>query len=258
MRRQVTVLIFVCLALVTSAAGATDIHVVSSGGFAAALKALAPGYEQATGDKLVLGWGPSMGETHDAIPARLARGEDIDVVIMVGDALGKLADERKIVLGTRADLARSLIGAAVRAGAPHPDISTPEALKQALLNAESIAYSDSASGVYIQNELLLRLGIADRVAGKAHMIPATPVGEIVARGEAEIGFQQIAELKPVHGIDQLGPIPAELQKVTIYSAGVVTGAHQVEAGKAFIAYLASPRSSPAISETGLEPIVQPQ
>jgi molybdate transport system substrate-binding protein len=132
MRRHVMVLIFVCLALVTSAAGATDIHVVSSGGFAAALKALAPGYEQATGDKLVLGWGPSMGETHDAIPARLARGEDIDVVIMVGDALGKLADERKIVLGTRADLARSLIGAAVRAGAPHPDISTPEALKQAL------------------------------------------------------------------------------------------------------------------------------
>jgi molybdate transport system substrate-binding protein len=199
-----------------------------------------------------------MGETHDAIPARLARGEDIDVVIMVGDALGKLADNRKIVPGTRVDLARSLIGAAVRAGAPHPDISTPEALKQTLLNAKSIAYSDSASGVYIQNELFRRLGIVEQVAGKAQMIPATPIGEIVARGEAEIGFQQIAELKPVHGIDQLGPIPAELQRVTIFSAGVVSGANQAKAGKAFIVYLASPRSSQAISETGLEPIVHPQ
>ena len=258
MRRHVMVLIFACLAFVASAAGATDIHVVSSGGFAAALKALVPGYEQATGDKLVLGWGPSMGETHDAVPARLARGEDIDVVIMVGDALGKLADEGKIAPGTRVDLARSLIAAAVRAGAPHPDISTPEALKRALLNAKSIAYSDSASGVYIQNELFRRLGIAEQVAGKAHMIRATPVAEIVARGEAEIGFQQIAELKPVHGVDQLGPIPAELQKVTIFSAGVVAGARQAEAGKAFIAYLSSPRSASAITETGLEPIVQPQ
>ncbi len=258
MRRHVMVLIFACLAFVASAAGATDIHVVSSGGFAAALKALAPGYEQATGDKLVLGWGPSMGETHDAVPARLARGEDLDVVIMVGDALGKLADEGKIAPGTRVDLARSLIAAAVRAGAPHPDISTHEALKRALLNAKSIAYSDSASGVYIRNELFRRLGIAEQVAGKARMIRATPVAEIVARGEAEIGFQQIAELKPVHGVDQLGPIPAELQKVTIFSAGVVAGARQAEAGKAFIAYLSSPSSASAITKTGLEPIVQPQ
>ena len=126
------------------------------------------------------------------------------------------------------------------------------------MNAKSIAYSDSASGVYIQNDLFRRLGIEAQVAPKGHTISATPVAEIVARGEAEIGFQQIAELKPVHGVDQLGPIPAELQKVTIFSAGVVAGARQAEAGKAFIAYLASPRSAPAIAETGLEPIVQPQ
>ena len=258
MRRFLTILIFACLASAASGAGATEIHVVSSGGFAAALKALAPRYEQETGDKLSLGYGPSMGETHDAVPARLARGEDIDVVIMVGDALGELAEEGRIMPGTRVDLARSLIGAAVRAGAPHPDISTPEALKQALLHASSIAYSDSASGVYIQTELFKRLGIEAQAAPKAHMIPATPVGEIVARGEAEIGFQQIAELKPVHGIDLLGPIPAELQKVTVFSAGVVAGARRAQAGRAFIAYLASPRSAPAIAESGLEPIAQPQ
>jgi molybdate transport system substrate-binding protein len=236
-------------------AHATDVRVVSSGGFAAALKALAPGYEQATGNKLILAWGPSMGETHDAVPARLARGEDIDVVIMVGDALGKLADQSKIAPGTRVDLARSLIGAAVRSGAPHPDISTPDALRRTLLATKSIAYSDSASGVYISTELFKRLGIAEQVAGKAHMIPATPVAEIVAKGEAELGFQQIAELKPVSGVDLLGPIPAELQKVTVYSAGVVTGSHQADAGKAFIAYLASSSSAPAIAGTGLEPVV---
>jgi molybdate transport system substrate-binding protein len=179
-------------------------------------------------------------------------------VIMVGDALGKLADQGKIARGTRVDLARSLIGAVAQAGAPRPDISTPAALRQALLNAKSIAYSDSASGVYIQNELFKRLGIEAQVAPKARMIPATPVAEIVAKGEAEIGFQQIAELKPVHRVEQLGAIPAELQKVTIFSAGVVAGARQAEAGKAFIAYLASPRAAPAIAETGLEPIAQPQ
>ena len=143
----------------------------------------------------------------------------------------------------------------MRSGAPHPDISTPDALRRTLLATKSIAYSDSASGVYISTELFKRLGIAERVAGKARMIPATPVAEIVAKGEAEIGFQQIAELKPVPGVDLLGPIPAELQKVTVFSAGVVTGSHQADAGKAFIAYLASSSSAPAIAGTGLEPVV---
>ena len=255
MRRRAFVFA-VLLAVAFGTARAAELEVVSSGGFAAALKALAPDYEQATGNKLILGWGPSMGETHDAVPARLARGEDIDVVIMVGDALGKLAEQGKIVPGTRVDLARSLIGAVVRAGAPHPDISTPDALRRTLLNAKSVAYSDSASGVYISTELLKRLGIEAQVAPKAHMIRATPVAEIVAKGEAELGFQQMAELKPVHGVDQLGPIPAELQKVTIFSAGVVAGSHRVDAGRAFIAYLASPRSAPAIAETGLKPIAK--
>ena len=197
-----------------------------------------------------------MGETHDAVPMRLARGEDIDVVIMVGYALHKLADQGKIVPGTSVNLARSLIGAAVKAGAPHPDISTPEALKQTLLNARSIAYSDSASGVYIQNELFKRLGIETEVMPKAHMIPATPVAQIVAEGKAELGFQQIAELKPIPGVDLLGPIPESLQSVTIFSAGVVGTSHNVNEAKALIAYLASPQSAPVVQETGLEPMAK--
>ena len=235
---------------------AAEIHVVSSGGFAAAYKALAPEFEKKTGNTLVTEWGPSMGETPQAVPARLRRGEPIDVVIMVGDALGNLIKQGKVVANSRVDLARSGIGIAVRAGAPKPDISTLEALKRTLLAAKSIAYSDSASGVYVSTEMFKRLGIADLVASKAHMIPAEPVGQVVARGDAEIGFQQISELIPIKGIEIIGPLPPELQKYTIFSAGTVKGAREPEAGRALIQFLASPAAAPAIEKSGMEPLGQ--
>ncbi len=143
---------------------------------------------------------------------------------------------------------------AVRAGAPKPDISSPAALKRALLQAKSIAYSDSASGVYVSTELFQRLGIADQVKGKSRMIPAEPVGAVVARGEAEIGFQQMSELLPVAGIDLVGPLPSEVQKITVFSAGVATSAKEPQAARALIRFLASPEAAPAISKTGLEPM----
>lgn len=236
------------------AAGAAEIKVVSSGGFSAAYKELAPEFEHATGHKVVTDWGPSMGDTPQAIPQRLARGEPIDVVIMVGYALGGLAKEGKVRSDSRVDLARSLIGVAVRAGAPKPDIGSADAVKAALLRAKSIAYSDSASGVYISTEMFQHLGIVDQVKGKSRMIPAEPVGLVVARGEAELGFQQISELKPIQGIELLGPLPPELQKVTVFSAGVVTTSREPEAAKALIAFLASPAAADAIKKSGLEPI----
>lgn len=134
-----------CLLFLT-AADAAELHVVSSGGFAAAYKTLAPIFEQKTGDKLVIGWGPSMGDTSDAVPARLKRGEKIDVVIMVGYALGDLIKEGKVVANSRVDLARSGIGVVVRHGAPHPDIGSVDALKQVLLTAKSIAYPTVPAG----------------------------------------------------------------------------------------------------------------
>jgi molybdate transport system substrate-binding protein len=240
--------------LLTQAAYAAELHVVSSGGFAAAYKTLAPAFEQKSGDKLVIGWGPSMGDTPDAVPARLKRGEKIDVVIMVGYALGDLIKDGKVVPGSRVDLARSGIGVVVRQGAPHPDVSSVEALKKALLAAKSIAYSDSASGVYIANEMFKKLGIADQVAGKARMIPAEPVGAVVARGEAEIGFQQISELKPIKGIDLLGPLPDAVQQYTVFSGGIVSGAEQPKAAAALLTYLASPEARPAVVDSGLEPM----
>jgi molybdate transport system substrate-binding protein len=234
---------------------AQEIKVVSSGGFAAAYRALAPEFERRTGYKLSAAWGPSMGKTADAVPSRLARGEAIDVVIMVGYALGDLVAQGKVIADSRADLARSGIGVAVRAGAPKSDISSLDALKRTLLAAKSIAYSDSASGVYIQNEMFPRLGIAEAVARKARMIPAEPVGAVVARGEAEIGFQQMSELKPVAGIDIVGPLPPEMQKkFTVFSAAVVVGSGEPEGARKLIEFLASPAATPAIRDSGMEPI----
>ena len=243
--------------LATGGAQAAVVTVVSSGGFAGAFRALAPQFERATGNTVVTKWGPSMGNTSDAVPARIQRGESIDVVIMVGTALGDLIKAGKVIAGSRVDLARSGIGVAVRMGTAKPDISSAEALRRALLAAKSIAYSDSASGVYVSTELFSRLGIADQVAGKSRMIPAEPVGAVVARGDAEIGFQQMSELKPIPGIELVGTLPSELQKITVFSAGVVVGTKEPDTARALIAYLASPAAVAAISESGMEPVLSP-
>ena len=232
---------------------AAEVHVVSSGGFAAAFKVLAPEWEHQTGNTIVAEWGPSMGTTPGAIPERLARGEKIDVVIMVGYALDKLVEEGKVAPADATALARSGIGIVVKQGAPEPDISTPDALKQALLAATSIAYSDSASGVYIQNEMFKKLGIEDQVKGRARMIPAEPVGAVVARGDAQIGFQQISELKPITGITLVGPIPAPLQQYTIFSAGVLAASTEKEAALSLIHFFAAPGAATAITNSGMEP-----
>ena len=146
----------------------------------------------------------------------------------------------------------------MKSGAPKPDISTPDALKRALLAAKTVAYSDSASGVYVSTEMFPKLGIAEEMKDKARKIPATPVGEIVAHGTAEIGFQQMSELKPVAGIDIVGPLPDELQKITVFSAGIATVSKQPEAGKALIKFLASPAARGEIVKSGMDPIVTPR
>jgi molybdate transport system substrate-binding protein len=227
---------------------------MNSGGFAAPYRALAPEFEHMTGHNLVIAWGPSMGNTPDAIPIRLQRGEAVDVLIMVGTALDELIKQGKVVAESRVDLARSYIGMAVRAGAAKPDIGSADAFKRTLIDAKSIAYSDSASGVYLSTVLFQRLGLADRIMGKSKMIPAEPVGLVVARGEAEIGFQQISELLPVPGIELVGPLPPDLQKVTMYSAGIAKDAKEPDASKALLDFLTSSAAAPAIIKSGLDPV----
>jgi molybdate transport system substrate-binding protein len=245
---------FSAILLLGQAASAAEVRVMISGGLTAAYNALVPEFERATGHKVVTAYGPSMGTTVNAIPMRLERGEPADVLIMVGYALDDLIKKSKVVADSRVELVKSPIGIAVKAGAPKPDISSPDAVKRALLATKSIAYSDSASGVYVSTEMFEKLGISDAMKDKARKIPATPVGEIVARGEAEIGFQQISELKPVAGIDIVGPLPDALQKITVFSAGIATVAREPDAGKALIKFLASPAARDTLVNSGLEPI----
>jgi ABC-type molybdate transport system substrate-binding protein len=164
--------------LLAGGASAAEVRVMISGGLTAAYKELVPEFERATGNKVITAYGPSMGTTVNAIPVRLERGEPADVLIMVGYALGDLAKQGKVVADSRVDLVKSPIGIAVKSGTPKPDISSVDALKRALLAAKTVAYSDSASGVYISTEMFQKLGIADEMKDKARKIPATPVGYV--------------------------------------------------------------------------------
>jgi molybdate transport system substrate-binding protein len=240
--------------LLAGSASAAEVRVMISGGLSAAFTALVPVFEKETGNKVLVARGPSMGTTANAIPVRLERGEPADVLIMVGYALDDLAKKGKVQPGTDVELVKSPIGVAVKAGAQRPDISSADAVKRALLAAKTIAYSDSASGVYVSTEMFRKLGIEKEMEGKARKIPATPVGEIVAKGDAELGFQQISELKPVAGIDIIGPLPDDLQQITIFSAGIATGSKEPEAGKALIKFLASPAARDEIVKSGMDPI----
>ena len=240
--------------LLPGSAQAAEVHVMISGGLSAAYNTLVPDFEKATGNKVVTAYGPSMGTTQNAIPMRLERGEAADVLILVGYALDDLIKKGKAVTGSRVDLVNSKIGVAVKSGAPKPDISSADALKRALLAAKSVAFSDSASGVYISGEMFEKLGITADMKDKARKIPATPVAEIVAHGDAELGMQQISELKPVAGIDIVGPLPESLQKVTVFSAGIASTSKEPAAGKALITFLASSAAKKAIIDSGLEPI----
>lgn len=230
-----------------------EVKVMISGGFAAAYTEVLPELERAIGSRVVTSRGASMGTAPDAIPMRLERGEAADVLIMVGYALDSLIQAGEVLPGSRVDLARSGIGMVVRAGAAKPDISTLEAFQRTLLEAESIAYSASASGRYLSTELFPRLGIADQLKGKSQEVVGERVGAVVARGEAEVGFQQISELLPIPGVDFVGPLPPEVQKITIYAAGVAVRAEQPEAARRLIQFLADSAGS-AISRSGMEPI----
>jgi molybdate transport system substrate-binding protein len=236
------------------AAYGADINVMTSGAFTAAYRQLTPEFERATHNKIVTAYGASMGGAPDSIPSRLRRGEAADVLILAAPALDELIQQGKVVAGSRVDLVRSKIGMAVRSGAPKPDISSMDALKRTLLQAKSIAYSDSASGVYLSHDLFERLGIAEQIQSKCKRIASEPVGAVVARGDAEIGFQQISELLPVPGIDYVGPLPPGAQKVTVFSAGVATGAKHPEAARALIKFFASPAAASVVAKSGLEPM----
>lgn len=246
-------LLVACTLFLASAVQAGDVKVMTSGAFTAPYLELGPRFERASKEKVVT-LTTTMGVGADSIPNRIARGEPVDVVIVASASLDELIRDGKVVPGSKVDLARSDIGMAVRAGAPKPDISTVEAFTRTLLQAKSIAYSASVSGDYLVTELVQRLGIADQVLPKSRRVVGERVGAVVARGEAEIGMQQISELLPVPGVDFVGPLPAEIQRTTVFSAGVATKAENPAAARAFIQFLALPANAEVLRKSGLEPI----
>ena len=232
-----------------------EFRVMTSGAFTAAYKTLLPQIEKLTG-RTVITVTTSIGTGETSIPNRLKRGEVADIVIVAEPAIRQFIADGYVLADGAAVLARSGIGMAVRAGAPKPDISTTDGLRNTLLQAKSIGYSASESGKYLTTELVQRLGIAGQVLPKSRLVGGGErVGAVVARGELEIGFQQISELLPVPGIDHITPLPAELQKISSFMVGIGANSTDRAAARTVIAFLASPAAAAAIANSGLDPFV---
>ncbi|MDA1371549.1 MAG: substrate-binding domain-containing protein [Proteobacteria bacterium] len=247
---RILLISFALAATLVPGVACAQLKVIISGGFSAAYQELLPEFERTTGITAETTRGGSVGSNPRTIPNQIRSGVEADVVILARQGLEEIREQGRILAGTDVDLARSIIGMAVQAGAAKPDISTPEALTAVLLQAESVAVSSSTSGRYLTEELFPRLGITAAMAGKTLTTGAIAVG----RGEAEIGFQQVSEILPIEGADLAGTIPEELQFETTYSAAIITGSAQYESAKQLIEFLSSSEAAAAISKSGMEPV----
>jgi len=225
------------------------LKVLSTHAVQGALVELAARFAAAGGAAVAVDYAPTNG-----LLARIGAGEVADIAILTRAGIDELAGQGILDGSTAVDLGRSLVGIAVRAGAPKPDIGTVEALKDALLAAKSIAYSRlGASGVLFA-QLIERLGIADAVNARATIIPSGLTGELVARGEAELAVQQLSELMLVPGLDLVGPLPASLQTPGVFSAAVFTAATRPDMARQFLRALSSAEAAAAFRAAGLEPV----
>ncbi|HYR36884.1 MAG TPA: substrate-binding domain-containing protein [Burkholderiales bacterium] len=228
-------------------AQAADITVLATPGVKEAYLAIVPQFEKASGNKVATTWAG----TADVMK-RMRAGEVFDAVILASNSLEELIDTGKLMAGSRADVARSLVGVAVRAGAPKPDISSPEALKKTLLAAKSIGISTGPSGVYLTG-LFDKMGILAELKPKFRTPPSgAPIGELVAKGEAELGFQQVSELIHYPGIQYIGPLPAAVQQTTVFAGGVHSGAREPDAARDFLKFLSAPEHAAVLRKHGLD------
>jgi molybdate transport system substrate-binding protein len=234
--------------LMANVSMAADVHVMSSQGTKEAYLHLVPQFERASGHKVSTTWAG----TADIL-TRIKAGESVDMIITSAAAVDELTKLGRIVPGSRVDIAKSGVGVAVRAGLPKPDISSGEAVKRALLAAKSIAYSSGPSGVYLA-ELFQRWGVMQELKQKIIQTrPGAPVGDVIARGEAEIGFQQVSELISHPGISYLGPLPPDIQLFTVFSAGTHASAKERGAVSELTKFLTSRTAEPAFRKAGMEP-----
>jgi len=233
-------------------AQAAEVHALISTAVETAMKKLVPQFEKKSGHKLVISYDPSGG-----VARRLVAGEPADLIALDSVGLDKLIKDGKVA-APRIDFSSTGIGIAVKKGAPHPDVSTDEALKKALLAAKSVGHTAPAGGgitaLHIQR-MFVKLGIADQITPKVHLAKGGPNGRVsvlVSSGEAEIGLQQISELMSNPEVDAIGLLPRDLQQITIYSGGVTTSAKEPAAAKAFLEFLASPEAKAVYKPLGLD------
>ncbi|OKO69661.1 substrate-binding domain-containing protein [Bradyrhizobium sp. AS23.2] len=225
-----------------------NVRMLSTLGLMGAMRSLSSAYEAATGVRIDADFAPTL-----ALLKRLRDGEAADLVILTREGLDEVIGEGRVVAGSAADLARSFVGIAVRAGHAHPDIATEAALRKALLAARSVAYSRlGASGVYFA-QLIVRMGIAAEINAKATIVEQGFTAERLVSGEADLAVQQISELKQVEGIEVVGPIPHDLQTPAVFSAGRISNAKHADAADRLLHYLASPEVVPVLRQSGLEP-----
>jgi len=234
--------------LLSGMAQAAEIKVLSTQATEEAYKELVPQFEKASGHKVSTIFTGTLG-----VMKRLSDGEAYDLLVMSRQSIDELSQSGKVVAGSRTDIAKSGVGVAVTKGRPKPDISSVDALKKTLLSAKSIGYSTGPSGVYVIT-MFQKLGIADEIKPKLKQTPTGVfVGSIIASGEAEIGFQQVSELTFFPGIDYVGPLPAEVQLITVFSAGIQAGAKQADAAKSLMSFISAPAAAAVYKKHALDP-----
>jgi molybdate transport system substrate-binding protein len=234
--------------LIYSIANAADIKVLSTQATEESYRELVPQFEKASGHKVTTVFTGTLDANK-----RLAAGETYDLLIMSGPSIDEHIKGGKVVSGSRVDLAKSGVGVGVHTGAPKPNISTTEALKKTLLAAKSIGYSTGPSGVYMVG-LFQRMGIAEEIKDRLRRTQTGVfVGSIIANGEAEIGFQQVSQLSNFPGVDYVGPLPADIQQMTVFASGILVGAKESDAAKALVKFITTPAAGEAFKKRGMEP-----
>ena len=240
-------------ALLMPVAVSAQVKVIISGGFSGPYEKLLPEFQKTSGIKVETGSGASQGTGPQTIASQLASGAHFDVVIMSREGLDELIAAKRIAPGTDVDLAKALLGIAVRKGAPKPDVSTVEAFKQLMLKSKMVAVPGSTSGIFVMKDVLPRLGIADKVNVKPTARGAG-AAELVAKGEADVAVMPVSEIVHAAGVDFAGVIAQEIQLDQTFCAAIVAGSKQAEAAKKLIAFLASEKAAPAIKAGGMEPL----
>jgi molybdate transport system substrate-binding protein len=239
---------FIGAIVAAGTATAAEIKVLGSPGTRAPYTLLLSGFEEASGHKVTTTW-----DSVVSVTKRVADGEVADVIMLPAAQIDDLIKRGKLAAATRVNVATSGVGVAIRAGAPKIDASTPDGIRNALVAAGKIAYSTGPSGLHIER-LIAKWGLTDQLKAKiVPPVPNVPIGEVVARGDADIGFQQVSELLPVKGIDYLGPLPADIQETTVFSAAVHNAAGPVDAARALLKYLTAPEAAAIIRKTGMDP-----